>query len=176
MVWQTIYMAAACVITVLKLGLNREGLFALAVTVVLVRIADVDRKTMKIPNVYLLVLFVIFIFSCFWLNDIKFTDRLAGFLCVSMPMLLMSMIIPGSFGGGDIKMMAVCGLLLGPWRIGAAAFISILTGGCYAIFMLTAGKVKIGYRFAFGPYLAFGVWLTMLFGKELVLWYLEQFW
>lgn len=40
-------------------------------------------------------------------------DRLIGALIISVPMLLLALAIPGAFGGGDIKLMAVSGAFLG---------------------------------------------------------------
>ena len=37
-------------------------------------------------------------------------SRLLGALCVSAPMLALTLVIPGAFGGGDIKLMAAAGL------------------------------------------------------------------
>ncbi len=37
-------------------------------------------------------------------------SRLLGALCVSAPMLALSLLIPGAFGGGDIKLMAAAGV------------------------------------------------------------------
>ena len=42
-----------------------------------------------------------------------------GGLAVSLPMYLMTLAVPESFGGGDIKLMAVCGLILGIWSCAA---------------------------------------------------------
>lgn len=43
-------------------------------------------------------------------------DRLIGALIVSVPMLLLALAIPGAFGGGDIKLMAVSEHFLGQDR------------------------------------------------------------
>ena len=47
-------------------------------------------------------------------------SRLLGALCVSAPMLALSLLIPGAFGGGDIKLMAACGIFLG-WKLNLLA-------------------------------------------------------
>ncbi len=43
------------------------------------------------------------------------TERMLGALCVSVPMLGITVLAPGSFGGGDVKFMCAAGALLG-WR------------------------------------------------------------
>lgn len=46
---------------------------------------------------------------------VSLTERMLGALCVSVPMLGITVLAPGSFGGGDVKFMCAAGALLG-WR------------------------------------------------------------
>ena len=78
----------------------------------------------------------------------------------------------GGIGGGDIKLMAVCGLILGWPRVAAAGFLSVVTGGCYAIWLLATRRAGRSDHFAFGPFLAVGVVLSLLYGDQLLAWYL----
>ena len=88
------------------------------------------------------------------------SDGRAG--CQPVPLYLMTLAVPESFGGGDIKLMAVCGLILGGPRIIAAAFLAVVSGGCYAIWLLASHKAGRGSHFAFGPFLAAGVVISLL--------------
>ena len=63
--------------------------------------------------------------------------------------------IPGAFGGGDIKLMAVSGAFLGTGPVVCAMFFGLLTGGAYGAFMLKSKKLGKKDVFAFGPFLAF---------------------
>jgi leader peptidase (prepilin peptidase)/N-methyltransferase len=74
-------------------------------------------------------------------------------------------------GDGDIKLMAATGLLLG-WKLNFLA----LGIGCIAgsVIHLILMKIKKGERiFALGPYLSLGVYITMIYGEQLISWYLE---
>ena len=94
---------------------------------------------------------------------------------VALPMLLLSLFIPGAFGGGDIKLMAVCGFLLG-WQLTLIAFfIALLLGGGIAIYLLLSGKRNRGEHMVFGPALCIGVALSLYFGKEILDYYLGFF-
>lgn len=98
-------------------------------------------------------------------------DRLAGALVISVPMLLLAFVLPGAFGGGDIKLMAASGLLLGTASVVCAMAIGILTGGAYAAVM-TAGKtLKKKDQFAFGPFLAIGLVAAVFWGDTIIQWY-----
>ena len=44
---------------------------------------------------------------------VSLTERMLGALCVSVPMVGITVLAPGSFGGGDVKFMCAAGALLG---------------------------------------------------------------
>ena len=78
-----------------------------------------------------------------------------GFLLI---LDLMSRLIfkkPG-MGGGDIKLMAVCGLFLGVWGAVAALWLAAVAGGVFGVFLLAAKRAERGSYFAFGPFLCAG--------------------
>ena len=83
-------------------------------------------------------------------------SRLLGALCVSAPMLALTLALPGAFGGGDIKLMAAAGLFLG-WK-------STVISAVLAVFAAGAGR---GQCFPFGPFLCAGMAAAVLWGKEL---------
>ncbi len=73
---------------------------------------------------------------------------------VSLPLFLITLAVPGGFGGGDIKLMAACGLFLG-WKLCLLSLcFGLLTGGLYGIWLLAAGKKGRKEHFAFGPFYA----------------------
>ena len=69
---------------------------------------------------------------------------------------------PG-MGGGDIKLMAVCGLFLGWWGALAALWIAAVTGGAFAVFLLLTKRAARGSYFAFGPFLCAGAAVCGIF-------------
>ena len=94
-------------------------------------------------------------------------------MIISVPMLLLALIIPGAFGGGDIKLMAAPGFFLGTGPVVCAMFFGLLTGGGYGAAMLLGKKLEKKDHFAFGPFLAFGLALAVFFGDQIVNWYLS---
>ena len=90
-----------------------------------------------------------------------------------LKMLFLALAIPGAFGGGDIKLMAVSGAFLGTGSVVCAMFFGLLTGGAYGAFMLKSKKLGKKDVFAFGPFLAFGLALAALYGNQIVTWYLH---
>ena len=100
-------------------------------------------------------------------------DRLIGALIISVPMLLLALVIPGAFGGGDIKLMAVIGFFLG-WKMSLTAFmLAVFSGGIYGIGLLLSKKKGAKEHFAFGTLLCAGTALTLFVGEWLLSWYLS---
>ncbi|MBR1471528.1 MAG: prepilin peptidase [Lachnospiraceae bacterium] len=75
-----------------------------------------------------------------------------------------------AMGGGDVKLMAALGLLLG-WK----KILLVLVIGCIlgtAIHLTLMLFAKKSNRLAFGPYLAMGALVTMCFGQQIIDWYI----
>ena len=100
-------------------------------------------------------------------------SRGAGAIGVSLFLLAAALTAQGGFGGGDIKLMAASGWLLGYRAMIPAIFIGILTGGIYCIWMLARGKMTRKDRFAFGPFLAIGLAAACICGDQMLEWYLS---
>lgn len=76
-------------------------------------------------------------------------------------------------GGGDIKLMAAAGLLLGWKEILLALVIGSVAGSViHLILMKVQKKDRV---LAFGPYLALGIFFAMLYGNAIITWYLRLF-
>lgn len=140
---------------------------------VLIVVTLMDWDTMEISNGCHIAILILAVASYFTMPGLSVLDRLIGGVCVSLPMLLLALLISGAFGGGDIKLMASAGLLLG-WRATLVATgIGFLLGGFYGIFLLLAKKAGRKAQFAFGPYLCVGLATALPFGEMLISWYLS---
>ena len=140
---------------------------------VLLAVAFIDFDTMIIPNGLVLALLLPAVAAAFCIDRPTLLSRVIGFLAVSLPMFLLTIAIPDSFGGGDVKLMAVCGFLLGWQNTLLAGFIALLLGGGYGVILLIRSRDNRKSHFAFGPYLCVGVFISMLYGDSIVNWYLQ---
>lgn len=154
-----------------------EMLLQWIVMILLIRIAWIDHKTMQIPDKYTLSLTICGILAVIFQAEAGLTDRLIGCFCVSVPMYLCILLIPGSFGGGDVKLTFAMGLYLGWKRMLVGTFLAFMAGGMEAVYLLASGKAKAGEgaHMAFGPALCSGFLLSMIWGESLLFWYLELF-
>ena len=125
-------------------------------TVILLDISINDFRKKKITNRSLAVLLLAGIGAACQLQ-VTVLERIIGVLVTGTPLLLLDLILPGAFGGGDIKLLAIAGGLLG-WRGGLLALCAgFLSGGLYSAVMLVLGKIKRKDKFAFGPFLCIGI-------------------
>ena len=72
-------------------------------------------------------------------------------------------------GGGDVKLMAVCGLLLG-WQLILIGFVA----GCIIGSVVHLLRMKLsgeGHVLAMGPYLSIGVMIAVLWGEKFLVCY-----
>lgn len=146
---------------------------------VLVVISVIDYRTFTIPAVLNKTLFVFAVLASiinyFGQNmSIKILmEHVIGFFIVSAFLALVFYISKGrGIGGGDVKLMAVAGLLLG-WKLILLAFIL----GCLfaSIIHLIKMLIKNADRtLAFGPYLSAGIIVALLFGNNIINWYIAS--
>lgn len=153
-------------------GSMTGGLFCICASLLLT-VGILDWKTFEIPagcNALIGVLGGIRLF----LHLPDSWDYLGGMLIVSVPLFLIYIVSEGrQIGGGDIKLMASSGLLLGWKKIILALFIGASCGAVIHIFLMhIKGRGRV---LALGPYLAFGIFISMLYGDGISKWYLLVF-
>lgn len=84
-------------------------------------------------------------------------ERCLGAVVIAVPMLVLTVLLKGGFGGGDIKLMAVSGFLNGVKIITYAGMLGIILSGIYVSMMLAAGKMGRKDSFALGTFLVMGI-------------------
>ncbi|HHV39448.1 MAG TPA: prepilin peptidase [Tepidimicrobium sp.] len=100
---------------------------------------------------------------------------LLGLIISGSTFLLIAIISKGNMGGGDIKLIAVLGFILG-WRKALLnMFLSFVFGAVISIFLLLF-RVR-GRRDAipFGPFICLAFVITLLWGDEILGWYMGIF-
>lgn len=150
------------ILCLFRWNMNCQRIIAYVFLCVLIMTAYVDGKMKKILNVFVILAAAIAVVSVPFFPAVNIVERGVGMLCVSVPLLLITLIVPGSFGGGDIKLMAAGGLYLG-WRGTVHAFVAaILLAGIYCIGMMAAGRMNRKSQIALGPFLCLGIVIAML--------------
>jgi leader peptidase (prepilin peptidase)/N-methyltransferase len=145
-------------------------LYCLLMSALLV-LAVIDWRSYEIPisiNIFILCLGILQVF----LDRKNWMDYAAGFLCVSMFLFLLLVVSKGrAIGGGDVKLMAAAGLLLG-WKNIILAFLL----GCIIGSVIHLLRMKLSgadHVLAMGPYLSVGIAVAALWGDTLINWYIS---
>ncbi len=152
-------------------GLSMTTLLYCLLFSALITLSVIDFRTYEIPlgiNVFILALGLIRVAT----DSANWPDYVIGLICVSGVLFLIYWISHGrALGGGDVKLMAVCGLLLG-WRLIIIGFVA----GCIIGSVIHLIRMKIsgeGHVLAMGPYLSVGVMIAALWGEQFINWYLK---
>lgn len=139
---------------------------------ILTAISFIDIDTLEIPNGLVIAVFICGLVSVVLFPEMGIPARIIGIFAISIPMLILTLLVTGAFGGGDIKLMAAAGLLLG-WRCVIVAFLAaVLTGGIYGIYLLASKKKDRKGQFAFGPFLCVGIAAAVFAGENIIQWYM----
>ena len=154
-------------------GFQPESILFCICASVLIVISVIDWRTFEIPfgcNIVIGILGIVRVI----LDLAHWYDYVIGFFAVSGLFLIIYWITKGrGIGGGDIKLMAAAGLLLGWQNILLSLMIGSIAGSViHLALMKIQGKDRV---LAFGPYLAFGIFISMLYGNDIITWYLGMF-
>lgn len=165
-------LAGVCfVLTYLKFSLTFTTVIYCILTLILIIITYVDFKTYIIPpelNVAILALGI-----CMLMTDLdNWLSHVIGFFAMSVPVYLLIIATDGrAMGGGDCKLVATAGFLIG-WKLIILGFFL----GCIFGSVIHTIRIKVSnedHRLALGPYLALGIFVSMLYGNDMINWYLS---
>lgn len=161
------------VVVFLVNGMNLTSVVYCFLVSALLVLSVIDFRTYEIPfgiNVFILMLGLIHIF----LDFPNWAEYVIGLFVISVPLELILLISKGrAIGGGDVKLMAAAGLLLGWKKILLAMVLGSILGSILHIIRM---KVSHAERvLALGPYLAMGILLAALWGDQWISMYLQLF-
>lgn len=76
-------------------------------------------------------------------------------------------------GGGDVRMGALMGFMVGWPNILVALFAAYIVGAAVAMPLLFAGRKKLSSKIPLGTFLALGTLVALFWGEEIIAWYLN---
>ncbi len=169
----------ACVLVgIMRFGWTIEGLSASFFLIILLNIAIIDWHHMVIPHTLTVGGMVIGLVLSLFGNP-PLPSALLGavigagaILAVSYGYKLVRGVI--GMGGGDVMLMALVGVFLGPWGVPAVLFAGALFGTLYAVFG-GRGRLSGSAKLPFGTFLATAAAMVLLFGGQIFSWYLSRF-
>ena len=150
-------------------GMNLVSILYCLMASALLALSVIDFRTYEIPfgfNVFIGALGLIRLFS----NLDNWSEYVIGFFAVSVLLEIILLVSGGrAIGGGDVKLMAAAGLLLGWKLIILAFFIGCILGSVIHIIRMKVSHAE--HVLAMGPYLSVGVLISALWGNQFINWY-----
>ena len=154
---------------------SEEIAFRMVISCFLIVIFVYDLKHYLIPDkvVYPAIILSVIWLAIFGENILSYfysAVLAAGFF------LFFVLISKGKWMGiGDIKLGFLMGLFLGWPGILTALFLAFLFGALIGLTLVFSGRKKISSEVPFGPFLVFGTFISLFWGKDIVNWYLNLF-
>ena len=159
------------VLVTLQYGISTFSLIGFALASICIIIAMIDIDTMEIYDRFHVMIFILGLIVLM-ISPLSWIDHVIGFFIISVPFLIIAITTNG-IGGGDIKLVAVAGLLLGYQSMVVAFVIASVLAGAVALVLLVTKQVNRKSLIAFGPYLSFAIVIAYLYGNQLWNWYIQ---
>jgi leader peptidase (prepilin peptidase)/N-methyltransferase len=165
-------------------GLSAKSVITCILFSLLIVVGVMDWNTLEMDIRVLIGIAILAIPSAiFHVDDLTIVQRIIGGLCVSVPFFIIGelsgLYIKKKTGEkvrgielGDTVLMLCTGLVVGGKIIGLSAFLGVILAGLGGVIYK---KITGDSKFAFGPYLAIGITISVLFGNQLIDWYVLNF-
>lgn len=160
-----------------KFGVSWQTLFALILTWSLIAMSVIDIHKQILPDdISLPVLWLgllLSVFSIYIDSATSITGAAVGYLILwSVYQLFKLLTGKEGMGYGDFKLLALFGAWFGWKYIPLIIILSSATGAIIGISMMVFNKHERNTPIPFGPYLATAGWISMMWGDQIINWYL----
>jgi leader peptidase (prepilin peptidase)/N-methyltransferase len=108
-------------------------------------------------------------------TPVPFRDGIYGFLSGGLLFLAIAVISNGAMGGGDIKLTAALGLILGLKKTILNILLSFMIGAAVSLYLLLSGRKGRKDEIPFGPFINISFVITLFFGDGIIRWYVQSF-
>ena len=157
----------------LKFGLTLVALKYCILVSILIVIGMIDYDTQFVftsTTIFGGIIAVIFIIIQAVLYNTGTIDLVLGGV-IGFAIIGLIVFLTKGMGEGDIEIAAVCGLFLGVKGILLGLFLAVILGGIVGIIILLLKLKKAKEKIAFGPCIAIGSLISMLWGVEILKFY-----
>lgn len=168
------------VLTFWVIDINAEAIITCIIMSLLIVVGFMDWDTMEISEIILTVILMLSVPLALFTNEVTILNRVIGAFVISIPFFLIGEIsrpiIRKKFGEdfraielGDTLLMLTAGAVLGTKAVIVSTLIGIVAAALGGIInKMVSGESK----FAFGPFLAIGIAVGLLWGNEIADWYI----
>jgi len=166
--WEIIYGILSSVVFYFS-GYSLFSFFIFFICSISLCIAIVDYYTFIIPDSLIAAFTLFSIYPVFirgeWINNA------AGLAFLTVFFVVVMLIFPGAFGGGDLKLFAAAGFFFGLEEAVVFLEVTLITGAAAGILWALFRKKGLRVRIPFAPFIALGIIVTVFSGRHILLWY-----
>lgn len=160
----------------LKYGLSLEALiyYTFIATLLVITFIDIDHQI--IPDVISLPGIPIFFAASFALPDITLVESIVGILIGGGSLWIVAQLYyvltrKEGMGGGDIKLLAMMGAVIGWKGVLFTIFVASAIGTVAGMLVMLKTRTSMKLKVPFGPFLAIGAIAYIFLGPQLITWY-----
>ncbi len=161
------------VLAFIVLGWQTELIVSWSLVSLFIIITVSDLKYMLIPDKILLVFAGVLLIERIFIPLTLWWDSLLGAAIGFTLLLIIAIVSRGGMGGGDIKLFALIGFVVGTKTMLLSFMLATFYGAFFGIIGLLFKLVKRGKPIPFGPFIAAGTLTAYFFYEEIIGWYLQ---
>lgn len=154
-------------------GSTVQGMIFVGLATALLIVSFIDLAHTIVPDTITLPGIVIGFMTSLTLTSTGLVNALIGFALGGGLFLLIALVSRGGMGGGDIKLIAMIGAFLGWQAVLVTILFGAFLGALVGLSLIVCKKKGRKDPVPFGPFLAFGALIAMVWGEELFVWYLH---
>lgn len=164
----------------LYFGFTIDFIFYSLISSVLIIIAFIDLLHMVIPDSLILVILILntlqkIILFLFEKIDMNLLDSLLGLLLSGGLFLIIYILSQGGMGDGDVTLIASLGFVLGLKKVILNILLSFFIGALISILLLVTKVKSRKDPIPFGPFMVISFFITLFYGSNIIIWYLNFF-
>lgn len=154
-----------------EIGLTTELIPAILLSTLLILSVLTDIREKLILDVITLPSIVVLVIVRFFIGEEPFLTYLLGGAIGFCLLLLLAVVSKGGMGGGDIKLYAAIGVVLGPMPTVMSLVFASFVGAVVGVILISFKIVKRREPIAFGPSILIGTLVAYLYGTQIWNWY-----
>jgi len=165
-------------VSVLRFGMTPTAAIYFVFIAALLTVTFIDIDHRIIPNAITLPGIVFFFIAGLLLPQISWKDALLGILVGGGTLYLVAQAYyllkkVDGMGGGDVKLLAMIGALIGWQGVLFTIFFASLGGTLAGLAVMVKNRSTMKQKIPFGPFLATGAICYLFFGEPIIRWYFD---
>ncbi|MDM5187601.1 prepilin peptidase [Bacillus sp. DX4.1] len=157
-----IITGVAFLFSALIIGIDKQLIIIWTLLSLLIIITMTDLFYMVIPNVVLLFFSCVFIIERIFIPLNPWWDSLLGGGIIFLVLYVIQIVYPNGLGGGDVKLLALLGFVIGT----KAIFLSLCFASCLSLCFFGVGmmlhRITLRQALPFGPFIAVGTFCSLM--------------